>query len=622
MVISGDSQRQFEGMFRFDNYLTLSPDFIPSVQNIWQHEVIRAPMYAVIPKLKALKPVFREQRQKKGNLTHNVQLAKGFQETAQTLANLNRQDELFIFLEHCCRLIYSKAVKLEQIMLQQRGKMERMKGEDQCSRVFFRRIAQRRTARRILQINDAHGTTHTEPNVVSHEFVAYHQSLLGGVRRREVMDFRYMRPWAQHVLSDEKASQLVLPFMPEDMKLAVFDIADDKAPGPDFTMGRLLKQINSLLSALIPKGLLLIFTLFRVRLSVVLDKLISPCQPAFIPGRSIGDNIMLAQELFTGYNQMQLPRSCELKVDIRKAYDTVVWDFLLAVLQLFGFLVVFMKWIEECVTTTSFSVGMNGKSHGFFTGARGLRQGGPLLPYLFVLVMEVKHLPSRLFQLGFAGDHLLFCRCDIDSIRVFKEELDQIGTWTEEQMLAVLRFQEGLRPMTYLGLPLISSKLRVQIIKSVLTALSVYWASAFILLKEVIKNIEKRLRIFLWKGKGSSGYAKVAWKEVCKPLVEGGQGLRDISTGRLRDASIGLSLIIEARGVRRNWSVCKRGYDQWWNTILEMEVTFISRRIHGIISVLLWRDSREGRSPLVFMNPSDVALSSREVSGSGLSLPT
>ncbi|KAL2232688.1 UNVERIFIED_CONTAM: hypothetical protein Sindi_1448800 [Sesamum indicum] len=124
MVISGDSQRQFGGMFRFDNYLTLSLNFIPSVLNIWQHEVIGAPMYAVIWKLKALKPVFREQRRKKGNLAHNVQIVKGFLETAQILASLNRQDELFIFLEHCCRLIYSKVVKLEQIMLQQRAKME------------------------------------------------------------------------------------------------------------------------------------------------------------------------------------------------------------------------------------------------------------------------------------------------------------------------------------------------------------------------------------------------------------------------------------------------------------------------------------------------------------------
>ncbi|KAL2228511.1 UNVERIFIED_CONTAM: hypothetical protein Sindi_1830800 [Sesamum indicum] len=71
---------------------------------------------------------------------------------------------------------------------------------------------------------------------------------------------------------------------------------------------------------------------------------------------------------------------------------------------------------------------------------------------------------------------------------------------------------------------------RVQIIKSVLSALSLYWASAFILPKKVINEIEKRLRTFLWKGTTSSGYAKVAWKDVCRPTDEGGLGFKDIST--------------------------------------------------------------------------------------------
>ncbi|KAL0361869.1 UNVERIFIED_CONTAM: hypothetical protein Sradi_3871400 [Sesamum radiatum] len=59
-------------------------------------------------------------------------------------------------------------------------------------------------------------------------------------------------------------------------------------------------------------------------------------------------------------------------------------------------------------------------------------------------------------------------------------------------------------------------------------ALEVYWAMAFILPKRVIKEIEKRLHSFLWKGTTSSGYPKVAWDQVCKPLAEGGQGLKDI----------------------------------------------------------------------------------------------
>ncbi|XP_020547114.1 uncharacterized protein LOC110011407 [Sesamum indicum] len=208
-------------------------------ESIWHHEVVGIPMYAVTRKLKALKPVFRLQRRNKGDLTLNVQLAKGFLDEAQQL------------------------------------------------------------------INDENGTTHTDQGEVAHEFVSYYQNLLGGTRRRLTVDIRYLRPWARHCITDEEASHLLLPISPNDVKQAVFDIAEDKAPGPDgyllgffkaawpvigeevtravldfFSTEKLLKQINSTILALIPK-----------RLSVLLDKIISPCQTAFIPGRSIGDNI-------------------------------------------------------------------------------------------------------------------------------------------------------------------------------------------------------------------------------------------------------------------------------------------------------------------------------------------
>ncbi|XP_011100860.1 uncharacterized protein LOC105178973 [Sesamum indicum] len=233
MVIYGDRQQQYGGMFRFDNYLARSPEFIPSVRNIWQHNIVGTPMYAVARKLKALKPIFREQRRNKGDLSHNVQMAKGFLEAAQVLVSLRRRDELFIQLEHCCRLVLAKATKLEQIMLQQRAKMQWMKGGDQCSRVFFQKITQRRSSRRIFQINDDQGSTHTGPEEVINQFVTYSQNLLGGDRRRSIIDIRFFRPWARHILSNEESTALLLPFTPADVKQAVFDIAEDKAPGPD-----------------------------------------------------------------------------------------------------------------------------------------------------------------------------------------------------------------------------------------------------------------------------------------------------------------------------------------------------------------------------------------------------
>ncbi|KAL2223531.1 UNVERIFIED_CONTAM: hypothetical protein Sindi_3085900, partial [Sesamum indicum] len=118
-------------------------------------------------------------------------------------------------------------------MLHQRAKIQWMKGGDQCSRIFFRKIAQRRVARKILQINDDNGTIHTEPKKIINEFVRYYQNHLGGIRRQITLDIGFLRPWSRHVLSNEEAGQLILAFTPDDVKQAVFDIAEDKAPGPN-----------------------------------------------------------------------------------------------------------------------------------------------------------------------------------------------------------------------------------------------------------------------------------------------------------------------------------------------------------------------------------------------------
>ncbi|KAL0281968.1 UNVERIFIED_CONTAM: hypothetical protein Sangu_2979400 [Sesamum angustifolium] len=167
-------------LFRFDNYLALSPGFLASVHSIWRHPIVGTPMYSVTRKLKALKPVFRQQRRCKGDLAMNVKLAAGFLEVAQNILQYDRHNSLLLLLEHCCRLVYLKASKLEQIMLRQRAKLQWLKGGDQCSRIFFRRVATRRANKRVFQISDDDGNEQTDSNVINSIFVEFFPGFVGG----------------------------------------------------------------------------------------------------------------------------------------------------------------------------------------------------------------------------------------------------------------------------------------------------------------------------------------------------------------------------------------------------------------------------------------------------------
>ncbi|GKB24098.1 putative reverse transcriptase domain, reverse transcriptase zinc-binding domain protein [Tanacetum coccineum] len=214
-----------------------------------------------------------------------------------------------------------------------------------------------------------------------------------------------------------------------------------------------------------------------------------------------------------------------------------------------------IKWIMACVTSASFSIYINGNFHGYFKGKRGLRQGDPLLPYLFTLVMEILTLILQ----RRVHDLFIFGHGDLESARVIMASLDE---FKKMAILNILPFAKGELPVNYLGVPLISSRLlnrdckvlvekarnrigdwknkslsfagRLQLCKSVISSMQVYWASVLVIPIGIVSDIQQLIRGFLWcNGEYKRGKAKVAWDDICLPKKEGGLGLRSLEVFNL-----------------------------------------------------------------------------------------
>ncbi|KAL0355303.1 UNVERIFIED_CONTAM: LINE-1 retrotransposable element O protein [Sesamum radiatum] len=140
-----------------------------------------------------------------------------------------------------------------------------------------------------------------------------------------------------------------------------------------------------------------------------------------------------------------------IKIDLMKAYDRVEWPFLLQVLRRLGFCDKFVDLIQQCITTASFSLLINGSPFDFFRPSRGIRQGDPLSPYLFIIYIEIlsrlllheealgnikgikvcRNAPS-ISHLLYADDLTIFCRAEEKDAHTMRKCLDMFEQWSSQ----------------------------------------------------------------------------------------------------------------------------------------------------------------------------------------------
>jgi hypothetical protein len=533
MLTRGDLQYG-KRSFKFENMWLKEEGFVDKVRDWWgSFSFDGTPSFVLAKKLQALKgkikewnsEVFGDVGARNKAWAEEVQLLDSIEESR----GLSDEEK-----ERRCRLVSDLEGSLlqEEICWRQKSRIRWLKEGDKCTK-FFHQVANANRRNNTIDSLLVNSTPISDPDAIKSHIVNFYEALFSEPSswRPRVDNLEF------EALSVDEAASLEVPFEEREVREVIFGMDRDKAPGPDgFSLaffqdcwevvkwdfmavfadfhayGKFVKSINSTFISLIPKfhgakeikdyrPISLVGGVYKIiakvlanRMRSVMDKIISKPQNAFVKGRQILDSVLIANECLDSRLKSGVP-GVLCKLDMEKAFDHVNWNFLLYLLRRCGFGEKWCMWIKQCISTARFSVLINGAPCGYFGSSRGVRQGDPLSPFLFDLVMEafsrmIGAIISRglitgfsvgtseqtrvvVSHLLFADDTLVFCGADerqinhigallvcfeaVSGLKINlpKSALIPVGSVVDIDHLAeLLGCGTSLLPLKYLGLQL------------------------------------------------------------------------------------------------------------------------------------------------------------------------
>jgi hypothetical protein len=480
-----------------------------------------------------------------GSKTFGI-IPKKIKTVQQDLYNLQLNQEN----QNCTQQLSQKERELddllekEEMWWSQRAKTLWLTHGDRNTKFFHQKASQRRRKNKIETIKDQQNVIQTDREKIEEIFLNHFQTLFTSQNPTNITDITQV---VSNRINQDNYDHLQKDFTAEEVYQAIKDMKSLAAPGPDGLPARFYhsywdiigqdittetlhilnnngnpSDFNNTHICLIPKTnnpllpsefrpislcnvtLKLITKTIANRIKSILHDIISPNQSAFIPGRLISDNTLLASEIFHYLTQTNRKEGyVGIKTDMAKAYDRLEWGFLHATLTAMKFPQKLINTIMKCVTTVSFSILINGQPTKSFIPERGLRQGDPLSPYLFIicadvlssliikanqdnLIHGVKIVPRapEITHLFFADDSLMFCRANEkettqvkDIINSYQQASGQLVNYTKSEMIFSRKVQQSTKqavhqilPMPivehfskYLGQPIITGRAKNQL---------------------------------------------------------------------------------------------------------------------------------------------------------------